>query len=160
MPRAWRVAGARGCPTLSARIISPASIQIAVAASSAPNDHLAARPDRRVIKSPIRRVGGAGRCPAVDTGIVLGASIQPVRNPIKKISTPDDHFTAGPDCRMKPSGNRRIGGTRGRPAIRNGIVPSASVQIATRLCNWFRPRLSFRCRSGLPCERIVQLAHL
>ena len=42
-------------------------------------------------------------------------------------SAPDDHFTAGPDCRVV-LGLGRVGGARGRPTIRAGIVSPAGVQ--------------------------------
>ena len=45
-------------------------------------------------------------------------------------STPDDHFTAGPDCRVMVSGRGRVGGAGGCPTIRAGIVSPAGVQIA------------------------------
>src|SRR5437016_13839744 len=43
-------------------------------------------------------------------------------------SAPDDHFTAGPDCRVQPSGIRRVGSAGGGPAVGNGIVSAACVQ--------------------------------
>ena len=39
-------------------------------------------------------------------------------------SAPDDHFTAGPDCRVEPSGIRRVGS-----ASRRGIVSAAGIEI-------------------------------
>ena len=49
---------------------------------------------------------------------------------IIKISAPDDHFTAGPHCRVKLSANWRADSAGGCPTIGDRIVPSASVQIA------------------------------
>ena len=43
------------------------------------------------------RVSRAGGCPTVSAGIVSAAGIQIVADQ----STPDDHFTASPDCRVK-----------------------------------------------------------
>src|SRR5437763_9868665 len=43
------------------------------------------------------------------------------------ISAPNDHFTAGPDCRMIRSGSGRVGGAGGSPTIRAGIVSPAGV---------------------------------
>src|SRR5439155_21269961 len=40
-------------------------------------------------------------------------------------SAPDDHFTAGPDCRVEPSGIRRVGSASRRPTIEIGIVSAA-----------------------------------
>ena len=45
------------------------------------------------------------------------------------ISTPDDHFTAGPDCRVSLSGRGHVGGARGCPTVRAGIVSPAGVKI-------------------------------
>ena len=44
-------------------------------------------------------------------------------------STPDDHFTAGPDCGVTVSAVRRIGRARGRPAICCRIISPACVQV-------------------------------
>ena len=43
-------------------------------------------------------------------------------------SAPDDHFAAGPHCRVISSGIGRVGGAGGCPTIRAGIVSSAGVQ--------------------------------
>ena len=43
-------------------------------------------------------------------------------------SAPDDHFTAGPDCRVSDSASGRVGGAGGCPTIRAGIVSPAGVQ--------------------------------
>src|SRR5439155_2641900 len=45
-------------------------------------------------------------------------------------STPDDHFTAGPHCRVLGSAGRRVGSASGCPTIRAGIVSPAGVKIA------------------------------
>ena len=37
-------------------------------------------------------------------------------------SAPDDHFTAGPDCRVTVSGSGRVGDAGGCPTVRAGIV--------------------------------------
>ena len=47
--------------------------------------------------SAIGRVGGAGGCPAIRTGIVSPAGVQEAA----VTTAPDDHFTAGPDCRVR-----------------------------------------------------------
>src|SRR5262245_28438522 len=44
-------------------------------------------------------------------------------------SAPDDHFTAGPDCRVQPSGIRRVGSAGRRPTIKIGIVSAAVIEI-------------------------------
>ena len=43
-------------------------------------------------------------------------------------STPDDHFTAGPHCRVTASGIGRVGGAGGCPTVGAGIVSPAGVQ--------------------------------
>ena len=84
---------------------------------------------------------------------VLGLYLPPVFKKSDDVvtSAPDDHFTAGPHCRVIFSGSGRVGGAGGCPTIRAGIVSPAGVQIA-RLIHHIRPRRSFHCRSTLPCE--------
>ncbi len=43
-------------------------------------------------------------------------------------STPDDHFTAGPDCRVTVSGSGRVGRAGSSPTIRAGIVSPTGVE--------------------------------
>ena len=85
---------------------------------------------------------------------VLGLYLPPVFKGVVK-PTPDDHFTAGPHCRVIFSGSGRIGGAGGCPTIRAGIVSPAGVQIVVR-SHQLRPRRSFHCRSTLPCDCIGQ----
>ena len=51
------------------------------------------------------------------------------------LSAPDDHFTAGPDCRVIVSGSGRVGGAGGCPTVRAGIVSPAGVQRAGAAIN-------------------------
>src|SRR5438046_9039154 len=44
-------------------------------------------------------------------------------------SAPDDHFTAGPDCRVNASTRGRIDSSRGHPTVGSGLVSPAGVQI-------------------------------
>src|SRR5262249_29245662 len=44
------------------------------------------------------------------------------------VSTPYNHFTAGPRCSVKFSGRGRVGCIGGCPTIRAGIVSPASIQ--------------------------------
>ena len=92
---------------------------------SAPDDHFAAGPHRRVRVAGGGRVGGAGGCPTVGAGIVSPASVQDSRC---RYSAPDDHFAAGPDCRVIVAGSGRVGGAGGCPTVRAGIVSAAGVQ--------------------------------
>ena len=81
---------------------------------------------------------------------VLGLYLPPVfesRN--LHASTPNDHFTAGPDCRVTASGSGRVGRAGGCPTIRAGIVSPAGVKIVRM---HLHPRRSFHCRSRLPCD--------
>ena len=62
---------------------------------------------------------------------MLGLYLPPVfKSDAVADSAPDDHFTAGPHCRVIVSGSGRVGGAGGCPTIRAGIVSPASVQIA------------------------------
>ena len=66
----------------------------------------------------------AGRCPTVCAWIVSAAGVQ------RAFTTPDDHFTASPDCRVTVSCRGRVDGAGGSPAVRARIVSSASVDNA------------------------------
>ena len=72
--RLGRIDGASCCPTVRARTISAAGIEIIAAIGSAPDYHLTASPDRCVTLSGSGRVGNAGGCPRV-----IGASVPSVR---------------------------------------------------------------------------------
>ena len=89
-----RVRGAGGCPSVRARIVSPAGIENIWWVPSTPDDHFTASPHRRVLKSVSGRIGGAGGCPSVRARLVTPAGIQ--KNRVIP-STPDDHLAAGPD---------------------------------------------------------------
>ena len=72
---------------------------------------------------------------AVAVGVGLGGPdcaqyLPPVFKRLTVISSaPDDHFTAGPDCRVTVSRSGRVGGAGGCPTIRAGIVSPAGVEI-------------------------------
>jgi len=78
--------------------------------------------------SLIGRIGGTGGCPGVRAGIVSPASVQIAAGGAK--SAPDDHFTAGPNCRVEVSRLGRISRAGGCPGVRAGIVSPAIVQPA------------------------------
>jgi hypothetical protein len=65
------------------------------------------------------RVGRAGACPTVGTGIISAAGA---------VATPDDHFTVGPHCRVPVAGRGRVGRSGGCPAVRAGIISATGVQ--------------------------------
>jgi hypothetical protein len=69
-------------------------------------------------------VSSAGGYPTIRDGKVFAAFVR-LTNP-----TPNDHFTAGPHCRVPVSDRGRIGCAGGCPTIRTGIVSAAVVQIA------------------------------
>jgi hypothetical protein len=54
-----RVSGAGGRPTIRARIVPSAGVQIEAARDAAPDDHFTASPDCGV---PVSRSGGIGEC--------------------------------------------------------------------------------------------------
>ena len=91
---------------LRLRTISPAGVQMVVVnVKPTPDDHFTAGPDCRVIA-----VGGVGALVVLVAvqlsvlGIVSPAGVQ--RGVTSHHSAPDDHFTAGPDCRVTDSGSR------------------------------------------------------
>src|SRR5438874_13376654 len=77
-----------------------------------------------MLVSTFRRVGGAGRSPTIRGWIVSPARVQ-IRT---GISSPDDHLTAGPDCREFLSANGRVWRAGGCPVVRARIVSPAGVQ--------------------------------
>ena len=79
----------------------------------------------RVLRSGGWCVGGAGGYPTIRARIISPACVHPV---VVTCSTPNDHFTAGPDCRLKGSGFGRVGRAGGYPTICAGMVSPASVQ--------------------------------
>ena len=85
----------------------------------------AAGPDCRVIS--VGQSGALVVLVAVQLS-VLGLYLPPVFKSPAPAPTPDDHFTAGPDCRVTLSASGRVGRAGGCPAIRAGIVSPAGVQ--------------------------------
>ena len=121
------IAGAGGCPGIGAGIVSPAGVQGASLAITAPDNHLTAGPHCRVNVSLLRRIGDACRYPAIGAGIVSPAGVQIGAK--RGGSAPDDHFAAGPHCRVQASRSRRVGSAGGDPTISAGIISPAGVQI-------------------------------
>ena len=79
-----------------------------------------------MVLSASGRVGCAGGYPTVGGRIVSAAGVQKAA---AIISTPDDHFTTSPYCRVACPGFGRVGCVRGRPTIGARIVPPAGIQI-------------------------------
>ena len=80
-------------------------------------------------------VGGAGSGPTICAGIVSPAGVQ---LGIRSNPSPDDHFTASPDCRVKSASIGRVD-AGGCPTIRARIVSAAGVQIAVADINGAAP---------------------
>ena len=82
---------------------------------------------------PCERIGAAGALVVLVAvqlsvpGLYLPPVFKVRRVPLA--SAPDDHFAAGPDCRVSYSGSGRVGGAGGRPTIGAGIVSPAGVQV-------------------------------
>ena len=119
-----RVIGAR---RRQLRAVSAAGVQRADEILSAPDDHLAASPHCRVTSAASGRAGGAGGCPAVGAGIIPAASIISAASAVVH-SAPNDHFAAGPDCRVKGSCRGRADGAGGCPTVGAGIISPTGVQ--------------------------------
>ena len=51
---------------------------------------------------------------------------------VSTLPAPNDHFTAGPDCRVMGSGMGRVGGAGDYPIIRAGIISPAGVEEVSR----------------------------
>src|SRR5215831_11274651 len=121
-----------GYPTVGGRIVSPASVQESqVAVPTAPDDHFGAGPHCRVPLSAIRRVADGGGVPTIGAGVISAAGVQinVVAQAVKKMPTPDDHFGAGPHCRVPLSAIRRVADGGGVPTIGAGVISAAGVQI-------------------------------
>ena len=97
---------------------------------------------------PPRASGALAMLVAVQLS-VLGLYLPPVfkGTRLSARSAPDDHFAAGPDCRVS-SGSRCVGRAGGCPTIRAGIVSPAGVRRPVETCH---PRRSFHCQSRLRC---------
>ena len=70
-------------------------------------------------------------------------------------ATPDDHFTAGPDCRVGIGQKARwwCWWLSNCPCW-----DCISRRCLNRRCHHIHPRRSFHCRSTLPCDRLVRRA--
>jgi hypothetical protein len=75
-----------------------------------------------------RRVGAAGSCPTVCYRIVSPTGVQNVI--VTTTSSPDNHFTALPDCRVVVSALGGIGDAGSCPTVGYRIVSAAGVPIA------------------------------
>ena len=93
---------------------------------------IACRKDPDPLSFPLQTAypPGHGVGAGVGVGIADGTQyLPPVFNGLLLVtSAPDDHFTASPDCRVRESTRRRIGGAGSYPKIDIGIVSPAGVQ--------------------------------
>ena len=96
-----------------------------------------------------RRTDGASGCPTIRARIVSAARICIGAT---GSSTPDNHFAAGPYCRVIISPSGRVGDAGGCPAIDGRVVSAAAVQILVADAAVLRPKQSFRCRSTPRCD--------
>ena len=72
------------------------------------------------------RAGGTDYCPGVRCRIVPAAGVQGIES---VRTAPDNHFTARPDCGVRVPRRGCIASVDGSPAICDGIILSASVQV-------------------------------
>ena len=75
--------------------------------------------------SAVGRVGSAGDCPTVAARVIFPAGVRIAAG----ISSPDDHFVAAPDGRVRVSGSGRVGEAGGCPTVGAGIVSAAGIQL-------------------------------
>jgi hypothetical protein len=103
-PGIGRIRGARGCPAIGARIVSPACVEYTTA-NSAPDDHFGAGPDCCVGVSACGRVGGVRGRPTVGAGIVSASGVKEI-GAVR--SAPHDHFALSHHCRVKITSFGRV----------------------------------------------------
>ena len=87
---------------------------------------------------------------------VAGLYLPPVSKSSLRMSAPDDHFAAGPHCRVTGLGQRArwwCWWLSNYPCW-----DYISRRYSNRRCRRFRPRRSFHCPSTLPCEVLGQQA--
>ena len=119
------VGAGRGCrPAVPDGIVATARVQehAAGGAPAAPDDHLAARPDRAVGIAALGRGRRLRRGPRVTGRVVSPARGSPPD------AAPDDHLRAGPDRRVLVPGARRVHCRGGSPRVQRRVVTAAGVQ--------------------------------
>ena len=128
-PGIWSVGGAGACPNVGAGIISSTGVIIDETVSPSPDDHFAAGPHRRLLEPRSRCVSAANDYPGISTGIVSAARVQRAAQDAAA-STPDDHFAAAPDCRVKRATSWRVSDACGSPTIGTRIIFAAGVCVS------------------------------
>ena len=116
---------------------------------STPDDHFAVIPNCRLVCSGTRRVTCASGHPTIRAGIISPTGVQNVAR-IKIDATPNNHFAAGPYCRMAVSGFGSTGNAGSCPTICSQIISPTGVHVSRH--DQCHPKRSFRCQSKPPCE--------
>ena len=95
---------------------------------SAPRDHFAASPDRRVIVTGERDVCDAGGSPTIRVGIISATGVK-IESRAAKNASPDDHFTGGPQGCVRVARRGCIVEACGDPTVRARVVSAAGIGI-------------------------------
>ena len=120
-----RVSRADSCPTVGTWSVSAAGVQQKI---TAPDDHFTAGPDSGVTTSCGGRVARARGNPVVGYRIVSPTGVVGDTTLTAAGAAPHNHFTAGPDCRVKESASGHITRAGGCPTVGARIIPPADVQ--------------------------------
>ena len=92
----------------------------------------------------------AGGRPTIRAGIVSPAGVQIIS--CRYSSAPDDHFIAGPNCRVQISAHRAHWWCWW--AVQLSVLGLYLPPVLTEWrCHPIHPRRSFHCQSKLPCDR-------
>src|SRR6185503_19500148 len=111
-------------PGVGGGIVAAAVVEIHLVLAPAPDDHLGAGPDRRVVQAPLRSGGARGGRPAIGDRIVAPAAGE-VRLRVRggRVGpTPDDHLAAGPDRGMTGAGGRSVQKRSRGPAVGRRVI--------------------------------------
>src|SRR5215467_9749672 len=103
-----------GCPTIGARIISPAGLSDTIRTISTPDDHFTAAPHRGVLDSASGRIAGTRGYPTIGRGIVSAATVHIAGD---SSPAPNDHLIASPHSGMRDPTSRPIRDATGCPSI-------------------------------------------
>src|SRR5205807_4908115 len=96
------------------------------------DDHFGAGPHCRVAPSGSGRVAGAGGGPTVGAGIIPPAGVKRAVTVNVGASAPDDHFAAGPHCRVVHAASGRVGRARWSPCVVDATTRREQVIRVTR----------------------------
>src|SRR6185295_7860329 len=99
------------------RMVARAVVQIAAVIVPAPDDHLAARPHRRVSGARGGRTGGAHCRPTVPRRTVAPAVVEMLIATAKLAAAPDDHLATRPHRGVIGTPEGRAGGAHWRPTV-------------------------------------------